>query len=524
MTNGLVVGDNVIAVEVHQVGNSSDITHGLSLTAIVPTALSITSQPPSQLSTTVGQSVILSVGISGGPGLLQWQTNNAVGTYINFPFATNASFAFTPTAAGTYVFRAVASNGVNLVISSTCTVTAAADKSGPLMLSAIVLEEATRTNRIQIAWNEKLSLSTVLPPQGLTNFSVVLLASNLAVAVTNVLYNPGTFPNPGIPPTTTLFMNTTNWHIRSNYCIIVNNVRDFNANNVIAPNSRICVSWPTTTNVMQMSDAWNWFDSAYLYNAFTGLNMYTQPWMATNFMVDPTWWGGPPSPTGCGILFKDPLGQIVPCAGDVNCTEIAIQNEPTLFRRTFTLPPSVTNGTVQLKLRYTLDDGAVFYLNGKELLRVNMPGTRGDPITDTTLATANVAMPTCVTNDNVTIPPDVPLFPGINWMAVAVCQGNPLPPNGAEDVAFGLEMDVRVYGVPPVLPNPVPRMIVSKPTATSARISWPSGYGYALEVKSTMIGGTWMEAQTNMANPMVISNLSTMGGSCFFRLRKVQLQ
>lgn len=519
MTNGLVVGDNVIAVEVHQnATGSSDITLGLSLTAIVPTALAIASQPPSQLTTTVGQSVILSVGVSGGPALYQWQTNNGVGTYVNVPGATAASYTFTPSAAGTNVFRAVASNGVNMVISTTCTVTALADKSGPLMLSAIVLEEATRTNRIQIAWNENLLTSTV-NLQSATNFSVMLIPSNIVVGISNVQYNPGTYPLPGIPPTVTLTMNTTNWHIRTNYCIVVNNVRDAR-NNVIAPNSRICVSWATTTNVMQMGDAWDYFDS---YVFVPTIFSQSPPWMATNYVVDyNNGWGG--QFNSCGIYYKDPNSQILNCAGDSLCTEVSIQNQPTLFRRTFTLPSSVTNGTVQLKLRYILDDGAVIFLNGKELLRVNMPGVRGDPITDTTLATANVANPTCVTNDNVPVPVDIPFFPGINWMAVAVCQGNPLPPNNAEDVAFGLEMDVRVYSSPPVLPNPVPRMIVSKPTATSARISWPSGYGYALEVKSSMVGGTWMEAQTNMANPMVISNLSTMGGSCFFRLRKVQLQ
>ncbi len=518
MTNGLVVGDNVIAVEVHQVGTgSSDITHGLSLTAIVPTALTITSQPPSQLSTTVGQSVILNFGVAGGPGLFQWQTNNGSGTFINVPGATNPSYTYTPSAAGTVVFRCVASNGVNTVISTTSTVTAATDKSGPLMLTAIVLEEATRTNRIQIAWNENLLTSTV-NIQSATNFSVVLMQSNIVVGISNVQCNPGTFPLPGIAPTVTLTMNTTNWHIRTNYCITVNNVRDAR-NNVIAPNSRICVSWPTTTNVMQTSDAWDFFAQYFLYNAFTGTNIYTLPWMATNFVLDPAYWGN-----GCGILYKDPLSQILNCAGDTLCTEISIQDQPTLFRRAIMLPSNVTNGTVQFKLRYILDDGAVIFLNGKELLRVNMPGVRNDPITDTTLATANVANPTCVTNDNVTVPPDVPLFPGINWIAVAVCQGAPLPPNGAEDVAFGLEMDVRVYGVAPVLTNPVPRLTVSKPSATSVRISWPSGYGYALETKSTLIGGMWMEAQPNMANPMVISNLSTMGSSCFFRLKKVQLQ
>src|SRR5206468_181601 len=72
-TNSLRVGDNVLAVEVHQSGTgSSDIVHGLSLMAIVPTAVSITSHPQSQ-TTTLGVPVVLSVGVTGGPALYQWQ-------------------------------------------------------------------------------------------------------------------------------------------------------------------------------------------------------------------------------------------------------------------------------------------------------------------------------------------------------------------------------------------------------------------------------------------------------------------
>ena len=112
------------------------------------------------------------------------------------------------------------------------------DKSGPLMLSATVIEEPTRTNRIRIVWNETLLESALV----LTSFRVVLTASNLTAATTFGEYDPGTFPAPGVPPTTTLTMGTANWYYRSNYFIIVNSIRD-SANNVVAPNSAIAVTW-----------------------------------------------------------------------------------------------------------------------------------------------------------------------------------------------------------------------------------------------------------------------------------------
>jgi hypothetical protein len=528
-TNALLVADNVIAVEVHQVGTgSSDIVHGLSLTAIVPSALAITSQPPSQLSTTVGSSVALTVGVSGGPVSYQWQTNNGVGTYINIPGATGATYNFLPNAPGTNVFRAVASNAVNTVISTTCTVTVGPDQFGPLMLSANVAEDPTKTNRIVIAWNENLLASTV-NLQSATNFTVFLAANNSVAGISNVQYSSGTYPLPGIPPTVTLTMYPTNWFLGSNYCILVSNVRD-NRNNTIAANSRICLSWPNTTNVMQMGDAWDFSPLYYIYNAFTMTNIYTLPWMATNFVVDPVYWG-----TGGGILYKDSLTPILTCAGDSLGTELSIQDNPTLFRRTFMLPTNATAANVQFKLRYIIDDGAVFFLNGKEMYQVNM-GQRvpGTPITETTLGGTTVNNATCVTNDNFTLPANVPVYPGVNWMAVAVCQENPLPPNGADDIAFGLEMDARIYNSPPVLPNPIPTIAVSRLSPTTMRMTWTNGFGFALESSTRARGGPWTEAQPNMGtgtlianvfrSTVIISNLPAGGSNLFYRLHKVQLQ
>ncbi|HEU0009500.1 MAG TPA: hypothetical protein VFT34_06765 [Verrucomicrobiae bacterium] len=109
----------------------------------------------------------------------------------------------------------------------------APDKFGPVMLSANVLEEEFWTNRIQITWNENLLVSSLSLP----SFKVILAASNLPVAVLFGEYYAGD------PTTTILRMSATNWHYRSNYYVIVNNCRDL-ANNVMAPNSIMGVTWP----------------------------------------------------------------------------------------------------------------------------------------------------------------------------------------------------------------------------------------------------------------------------------------
>lgn len=178
------------------------------------------------------------------------------------------------------------------------------DEFGPLMLSANVLEEPLRTNRIQISWNENLLISTV----SATNLRVVLAESNVTVTISNIQYNPGTYPLPGIPPTVTLTMSTTNWHYRSNYYILANYIRDARGNG-IAPNSIVAVTWPglpasplppSATPILSMTRVGangvqiSWPTNAYNYaldwttNITTiGTNAVAGPWRAEPLMANP---------------------------------------------------------------------------------------------------------------------------------------------------------------------------------------------------------------------------------------------
>jgi hypothetical protein len=116
-------------------------------------------------------------------------------------------------------------------------------------LSATVLEEPTRTNRIQIVFNESLFLSSVHSPINasiLTNgtFRIVMFGSNVTVGISNSAYAPGTYPSCCVQPTVTITLNTaSNWFYRSNYYILLNNVRDSRGYG-IAPNTIIPVTWP----------------------------------------------------------------------------------------------------------------------------------------------------------------------------------------------------------------------------------------------------------------------------------------
>jgi len=101
----------------------------------------------------------------------------------------------------------------------------------------------------------------------------------------------------------------------------------------------------------------------------------------------------------------------------------------TFYFRTQFFFDGETNGLL-LGLRFIVDDGAAFYLNGTEVLRVNLPATN---ITYNTLATVNVGTP------GFTGPILIPaggLRPGLNTLAVEVHQAIP----SSSDFDFGSEV------------------------------------------------------------------------------------
>lgn len=95
------------------------------------------------------------------------------------------------------------------------------------------------------------------------------------------------------------------------------------------------------------------------------------------------------------------------------------------FRTQFAFSGDTNN--VRLALHSVVDDGAVFYLNGMEVHRINMPTTN---IAYGTLATLNVGIPGYT--GPVVVPADS-LVPGLNTLAVEVHQASTVSP----DVYFG---------------------------------------------------------------------------------------
>ena len=482
-TNLLRIGDNVMAVEVHQVGaTSSDIAWGMSMTAIVPTPVVFTSQPSNQL-VNIGGAALLSATTTGGTVNYQWQTNNGSGVYINVAGATFTNYTFIPTGAGTFNYRLLAANGVNTATSSVAVVTVVRDTFGPLLVSATVLEEATVTNKIELAFSENLFLTSVHAPINgsiLTNdtFRVVLYGSNVVVGISNSTYSPGTYPNCCTLPKVTLRLNTTNWFNRSNYYVIVNNVRD-GRTNVIAPNSVIGVSWPMSTNIFTPSGQYWKYHANWLNDMLDlGTDIYTTNWWQNSYTESGSW-AGPVN----NVLYHDQENTNESCFIGIPLQEIGHQDQPTLFRTWFMWP---TNGStnVTLKLSYAADDSAAFYLNGTFL--VSDTSFPSGPITSSTRSGAS-SEGNCRTN---TIS-NVPLRRGSNLLAVAVAQYRP-PAPGTDaqpfDIVWALQLDAVGFQSGPLPPTSLTnRITVSHPTPDTIRMSWATNaYGWAL-VYSTNI-------------------------------------
>ena len=97
-----------------------------------------------------------------------------------------------------------------------------------------------------------------------------------------------------------------------------------------------------------------------------------------------------------------------------------------------------TSEDFTLLLDYLIDDGAVFYLNGVEIHRFNMPD---GPIDANTLASQSVL--NAVRTSDVAIPTDV-LVRGTNRLSVEVHQSEVT----SNDIVFGVELSLREQAAP----------------------------------------------------------------------------
>jgi len=341
LTNYLVAGANTLAVEVHQNSPTSpDTMFGLSLTALLPLPPVITDDSQLTNRTVVqGRSTTLTLAAGGLPApTYQWFLNDNP-----IPGATSPSYAITnmTEADGGSYFCQVA-NAAGFTNSRTAIVFFEADTVGPALVYA--LADATLTN-VLVSFSEPLEPNTAVD---YFNYSMVSMDGT---QVLDLEQRNGTQVN-----ATNVLLSTLPRAPGVYYRLVVNGVSDAQGNPIVdyssIPISGVAVAGDQQTWSAFQSDTdpgagWPepgfddrqapWINSPAAFYAHNGAPVMTVP-LRTKLEVT-----NPPTATNFVITYY--------------------------FRARF-----VSAGYVgRLQLRYLVDDGAVFYLNGREIHRVRMP-------------------------------------------------------------------------------------------------------------------------------------------------------
>lgn len=390
-------GDNVLAVEVHQWNSTSpDALFGMSLTALFPEPIVITRQPVSQTNA-VGTPVTFSVEVTGSDPVYRWYRRGS--PVVMGPAASWTNFAPTLVSAGDY--GVTVSNALGTVTSAWAHLTMMPDTFPPALSSAIA-QPLAPSNTVLVTFREILLRASATNP---ASYVITMRGATNTVVVSNAVSSQNTV---------TLTVGGSNWMWGGDYVLTVSGVADARTNAI--QSSQIRISF--FREALAMESPWRWNES--------GQDLGTA-WREPAF-DDHAW---PES----GALFYYEPEDLSLCAG-AKQTAISIGYTTYYFRARFTLGDNTGAGVLQM--RHVVDDGAVFYLNGQEIHRVNLPP---GPVTFATLAPATIVNAACRIATNIAV---ANLRSGENLLAVEVHQAA----DAEYDAVFGAEVSVAAQALP----------------------------------------------------------------------------
>jgi hypothetical protein len=502
-----VQGVNVIAVEVHQDGAaSSDMVFGMRITASVGAAPVITSHPQDQ-EVDVPQPASFSVSATGtAPLTYRWYTNG-----VQVAGQTGPTYTINPTtlAMNGRVIHATVSNRFGLAISSNAVLTAVLDQTGPFLISA----NATSPTRIEATFNESLrpaNPNVPVPTTNVNNYVVHVLGTTNTIRVSSLIYAVSrialNLASPLIMPTD---------HVETNYVLCVYNMQDTKTNTT----AQDCagVGFLVTTNSFGLGQRWHFVD-------YMGDNtLHNMNWKAPEFDdSEDAAWG-----IGTALLFNDPQEPFAnPCSPQGLVLAKGARTQ--YYRKRFTLGTTLAS-TLTATIRHVIDDGAVFYINGTEVARYNMPA---GPIDYFTLASGSNFNPTLCFAAQAVIPGSV-LRVGTNVLAVEVHQhegdgdAEPYQIGGEQsDLGFDAELSFTYRSTVPIPSLNIARIRVS--TFTNILVTWPvtpgpgGGTNWVLQ-HAVNIAGPWTTPtggfSVSMGTNRYQQNIATLGPRRFYRLK-----
>jgi hypothetical protein len=443
----------------------------------------ITAQPTNQ-TVLIGATVTQSVQVTGSPPLsFQWQKDNGSGVFTNILGATSALYVIggvpgaQPRHSGNY--RVVVTNWAGGVTSSVAVLTVIPDTVGPSLLSAVAQD--VWPPAVLLTFSERLFPASAREP---TNYLITEVGGTNPVAISNALNNGAE-----------VLIRTAPLDRSKFYILTVNNVRDnaLDRTNVLAPNSQVAILFETNRVLVPWDQVWCWHEEGYDLGTAWQTN-------------------GLPDIFGCGVgaFYFDTRFPSPDLCDSRRTTVLSIGANTYYFTTTFTVPELWPDAALapdaRFVLRHVVDDGAVFYLNGVEIGRYNMPTGN---VAYATLAPVTIGPATCITNSFIV----TNLVSGTNHLAVEVHQAT----SNDLDVAFGLELTayLRFGWTLPAEPPPVLHI----EWQGSELVLWWEGGGHALEFAND-INGPWKEVQPDMANPYRTSASGTPRR--FWRLHRKQ--
>jgi hypothetical protein len=247
-------------------------------------------------------------------------------------------------------FRCVVVSGETSATSDPATLTVGSDTTPPTLVRVL---GDTDPALILVSFSEPLDLGTAQEP------------GNYTMKVDGVLDPTFTIGSAVLTNGTNVLLTTTARVPGKNYVLVVNNVSDAAAvPNPIAPNSElVMVSQTILLNPASAEQLWDWDDSN-VDRTGTGWEVYGDlggtPWKSDTAGRGPQVFS---QGADVGNAPFNTVGTMLAAPATSGIT--------TYFRTRFTLysPPAET----QFVFEHVIDDGAVFYINGVDVLRVRMP-------------------------------------------------------------------------------------------------------------------------------------------------------
>lgn len=464
----LVVGSNLLAVEVHQVNaTSSDATMGIQVMGILPAIPPIRIvEPLSDITINEGETATFTVVATGVSPTYVWYKNGVEISGVNSP--TYQIVNAKPGDSG--VYTVMISNIMSRVFSS-ATLTVIPDTTPPALIMAVA---STNLTNITLTFSERLDPITSQDP---ANYIVAPADGGPAVDVLSAVLNNWT----------NVILTTTPMTPGVIYKVIINNVADtseagnklmnYSANIpaqvIIAP---VWIEWKYENTGTDLSNIWysleyddsGWQSGQALFglesSAFVTANPINTPFTLTNAQ---------------GIFI------------------------PTFYFRTWFNFPYKTD-IVKIAFQHAVDDGAVFYVNGVEVYRYNMPA---GPVSFNTLASSSIDISDYTISPFITI---TNLVPGRNLLAVEVHQGSLT----SSDVLFGAGVLAELTSFETVVvEQPV---LLYRVDQGNIIFSW-TGDGFRLQQNSDLNQTNWLDVPGGNSSPV---SVPIGPGNMFFRLAK----